>query len=97
MRIKSQNGMVDLPYEQIVIAHDNLCPNTLIAFGINGDPARYWTVAEYKTESQAKKAMTRLHTAYMKVTAQREKTGLIHYANVPKVWQFPSEEEIEGR
>lgn len=63
MRILSQTGIVDLPYESIGISRNN---TEIVATPIadSNPQERYWTLAEYSTEEKARKAMEMLHGAY---------------------------------
>ena len=63
MRILSQTGIIDLPYESIEIGRNN---TEIIATPIadSNPQERYWTLAEYSTESKARKAMDMLHGTY---------------------------------
>lgn len=64
MRILSQNGRIDLPYE--VISVELVGGTTIVAqtylFGSGAD--NFATIAEYSIESKARKAMEMLHEAY---------------------------------
>lgn len=66
MRIVSQNGTVDLPYESVVVGISNFDNNVIIAYPINTfSTDDYWTMARYSTEQKAKKALDLLHDAYV--------------------------------
>lgn len=55
MRIISQDGTVDLPYESIGIGRYNTEINA-IPIADSNHQERYWTLAEYSTEAKAKKS-----------------------------------------
>lgn len=63
MRILSQTGIVDLPYERIGISRND---TEIVATPIadSNPQERYWALAEYSTESKARKAMDMLRGAY---------------------------------
>lgn len=60
MRIISQNGKYDLPYENCCVwINDNE-----IIFSPIGDPESAYTMAKYSNPEKAEKAMQLLHEAY---------------------------------
>lgn len=86
MRVISQDGTIDVPYEQVVIQ----CFNRVIYF-LNKNLTGVESVindtemASYSTEEKAKKAMEMLRNKYMEYTS----------TNYLKIFQFPTEEELE--
>ena len=86
MRIISQDGVLDFNYDLISL---EVLGKEITAYEINGDN---WIIAEYSTEEQAKKEVKRLHELYQKMIVQREKSGMVHYINLPKVFQFAADE-----
>lgn len=66
MRILSQDGMADLPYESIGICINYHNKTDIIAYpaGTYSPDDEYWTLAKYSTEAKARKAMEMLHEAY---------------------------------
>lgn len=65
MRILSQDGMIDVPYEQICanIDYRNKC--NIVAEGMHcSDIGNEITIAKYSSESKARKAMQMLREAY---------------------------------
>lgn len=65
MRILSQDGKIDIPYEQMVINIDYTNERNIAACGTNCDNEDgYITMAEYSTEAKARKAMEMLRNAY---------------------------------
>lgn len=63
MRILSQDGKIDLPYERIGI-HRNSTEIYAIPTSDSNPQNRYWEMAKYSTEAKARKAMEMLHEAY---------------------------------
>ena len=63
MRILSQDGMIDVPYEQVVVQISNNGDNSIIVY-TNAELVDYLIMARYSTEVKAKRAMEMLHTAY---------------------------------
>ena len=64
MRVISQNGKIDLPYEQIVGAISNTDGTRIVAFPVNAPDDTYWRFAKYSTEEKAEKVMEMLRTEY---------------------------------
>lgn len=93
MRIISQNGRVDLPYEQIAIAIDYDYKMTIIAYAVNSDDDTIWKLAEYSTKEKAAKAMEMLRTEYENY--QQARSSEYYFAfNYPKVFRFPQDSEV---
>lgn len=93
MRIISQNGRVDLPYEQIAIAIDYDYKMTIIAYAVNSDDDTIWKLAEYSTKEKAEKAMEELRTKYGNY--KQAKSSEYYFAfNYPKVFRFPQDSEV---
>lgn len=79
MRVISQDGTIDMPYEQVIITrHDK---SIYLMEHLTEDVE----IAKYSTEEKAKKAMEMLREEYQKYASQ----------NYMKVFQFPAEEELE--
>lgn len=85
MRLISQDGRVDLPYEQIAVAMDTVKKIMIIAYTVNSDDDTVWKVAEYSTKEKASMAMKLLTYTYT-----RRKY-------VEDYFQFPSDNEIEEK
>lgn len=61
MRVISQCGKYDLPYEKFVF----ICERTMIyAVSVSGNGTKQWLVAQYETPEKAEKAMEMLHKTY---------------------------------
>lgn len=61
MRVVSQNGMIDIPYEMSTFH----CAGGIIRINMSGGDAGKGTVmAQYDTEEKVQKAMEMLHKAY---------------------------------
>lgn len=84
MRVISQYGNVDLPYEQIVVYH---AMESVIAL-YNGEKC---VLGEYSSKEKAYKAMEMLREAWI-----NEAIGFTHgiyHRNI--IFQFPQDDEIE--
>ena len=58
MRVISQNGKLDFPYENIVV---EIMDNVIVAYTPMTNPLR---MAQYKSQEKAEKTMEMLHEAY---------------------------------
>lgn len=94
MRIISQNGMVDLPYEQFVVVIDAKTETTIIAFPTNISDDSYFDFAEYSTKEKAVKAMEMLRTEYEKFQETKSINGSYFAFNYPRVFRFPPDSEV---
>lgn len=110
MRILSQTGIVDLPYESIGISRNN---TEIVATPIadSNPQERYWTLAEYSTEAKARKAMEMLREEYagmpsirrmddlygrFKHTGKKDFELFIEHMVLKKCYfQFPADDEVE--
>lgn len=100
MRIVSQGGMYDLPYEETTFRffHDG----RIVAYALS-DPTsdNYIVMAEYSSGEKAKKAMEMCREKYL---SRMELDGGYDTVNgcyvqpnywvLPKVFQFPADDEI---
>lgn len=84
MRVISQHGNVDLPYEQIVVCH---AMESIIAL-YNGEK---YVLGEYSSKEKAYKAMEMLRKAW--INEAIEFTHGIYHRNI--VFQFPQDDEVE--
>lgn len=84
MRVISQHGNVDLPYEQIVVCH---AMESVIAL-YNGEK---YVLGKYSSKEKAYKAMEMLRGAW--INEAIEFTHGIYHRNI--VFQFPQDDEIE--
>lgn len=103
MRIISQDGTMDVPYEKFIfyIAADN----SIIAnkdFGGNPDDLFSGIIAEYSSREKVLKAMEMMRTEYLKYLKVDggPMTTVNFYVqpnvwNIPKVFQFPQDDEVE--
>ena len=84
MRVISQNGNIDLPYEDTVIHTEyfKIEPRVVVAIS----KGEKYTLGTYSTEAKAIKAMEMLREAW------KFKTGIYH-RNI--IFQFPKDSEIE--
>ena len=98
MRVISQDGTLDMPYEMsIVWCEDDGC----VLLQPIGEIGEYQKFAKYSTEEKAKKAMEELRYAYMYHTivkmGQTPPDGIDEKLTMglSGVFHFPAEEELE--
>lgn len=102
MRVISQDGTIDVPYEELIIQRFKsriyfLNKNSTGVESLNDD----MQIAGYSTEEKAKKAMEELRYAYMCHTlvkmGQTPPDGIDEKLTMglSGVFQFPTEEELE--
>lgn len=92
MRVISQDGTLDMPYEEVIIQRFKsriyfLNKNLTGAESLGDD----MQIAEYSTEEKAVKAMEMLREAW--INEAIEFTHGIYHRNI--VFQFPQDDEIE--
>lgn len=83
MRVISQHGNVDLPYEQIVVCH---AMESVIAL-YNGEK---YVLGKYSSKEKSYKAMEMLRKAW--INEAIEFTHGIYHRNI--IFQFPQDDEI---
>ena len=91
MRIISQDGMFDVPYEKVIVQLSSGGNNNIIAY-TNEDQNGSLTMAVYSTEAKAKRAMEMLRNEYHGYKVEEvyhEGTEYYH-----PIFQFPADDEI---
>ena len=102
MRVISQDGTIDIPYDQVVIQrfekdiyflNKNLTGVELLVNDME--------IASYSTEEKAEKAMEMLHDKYLSRMELDGGYDEVHncyvqpnFWTLPKVFRFPSDEEV---
>lgn len=95
MRVISQDGMVDLPYENIGISINHHSTTDIIAYPVcnYGSDSVFWIMALYSTEAKAQKAMEILQNTYYEHESEKiykEGANYIH-----PYFRFPKDEDME--
>ena len=106
MRIISQNGLIDIPYEMTALHYYD----GLIKINMVGDTGKGTIIAQYSTQEKAEKAMLLLHKIYVKAPLENEAkemgefvygtykaVGTCGYVEPESnffVFRFPQEDEI---
>lgn len=94
MRIVSQDGRIDLPYEQLMVSTSITDRTRIVAFSVNVSEDTYWRLAKYSTEEKAVKAMEMLRTKYEKFQETKSINGNYFAFNYPRVFRFPWDSEV---
>ena len=102
MRLISQDGMIDVPYENVCVSINYRNKNQIIAWNFGCEDCEIEKMATYSTETKALKAMEMLRETYL---SRMELEGGYDRVNgcyvqpnywvLPKVFKFPADEEVE--
>lgn len=92
MRIISQDGKIDLPYEQISISIDCDDERTIIAYAVSS--GTIWELAEYSKKEKAEEVMKMLREGYRNYQTTRSRDGYYFAFDYPKVFRFPPDSEV---
>lgn len=93
MRIISQDGRVDLPYELVAISTHNIHQEQVIAEPIENTAKICCVMGKYSTKEKAAKAMEMLRTEYGNY--KQAKSSEYYFAfDYPKVFRFPQDSEV---
>ena len=90
MRIISQDGTLDVPYENTVLYQDEkeiMCMFEGIYIGRK--------LAQYSTTEKVQKAMEMLREKYKDYAKATNKSNFFTMFDYPKVFQFPQDEDVE--
>ena len=96
MRVISQDGTIDIPYESVIIQRFGreiyfLNKNLIGVEQLVSD----MDIATYSTEEKAQKAMEMLRNNYLDFMTEAKQDGNGFCFNQPKVFQFPKDEDVE--
>ena len=96
MRVISQDGTIDVPYDSVIIQRFGreiyfLNKNLIGVEQLVSD----MDIATYSTEAKAQKAMEMLRNNYLDFMAEATPDGNGFCFNQPKVFQFPKDEDVE--
>lgn len=101
MRIISQDGLYDVPYEAIAIRFNEDdssiilgVPLSVISEDLVSDVPLI-TLGTYSTEEKAEKAMEMLREKYKDYAKATNKSNFFTMFDYPKVFQFPQDEDVE--
>ena len=88
MRIISQSGRIDIPYEVAVVYVEY---ESVIAKVCD---ERY-AMGNYSTEEKAVKSMEMLREKYLLYKSATNEKSFYEFFDNPKVFQFPQDEDVE--
>ena len=96
MRVISQDGTIDIPYDSVIIQRFKrkiyfLNKNLIGVEQLVSD----MDIATYSTEEKAEKAMEMLRNDYLDFMTETTPDGNGFCFNQPKVFQFPKDEDVE--
>ena len=91
MRLISQNGAIDVPYEMSAIRNED----NLIILCMVGETGKGSVIATYSTSEKAQKAMEMLREKYKDYARATNKSNFFTMFDYPKVFQFPQDEDVE--
>lgn len=89
MRIISQDGRFDLPYELVAISTHAINRGQVIAKPLTNADRLFCVMGEYSTKEKAAKAMEMLRTEYEKFQETKSINGSYFTLDYPKVFRFP--------
>ena len=94
MRLISQDGTIDIPYENSMVFRDD--ENILyIICGSDAGKIAGRLLATYGTSEKAEKAMEMLQDKYKKYSTVTDNSSFFTMFNEPKVFRFPADEDVE--
>ena len=111
MRVISQDGLMDIPYELCAFSVGNMGSSYFINVRAKSFDDRPFAVANYKSEEKAKKALETLNKAYKKCLlntvihqgclvnlTRTQEDSLVKYLKEfgdTFIFRFPADDEIE--
>lgn len=94
MRLISQNGEIDVPYEKVILGIcDQNNGQEYVIYAYHDSP-RPLFIATYSNTDKALKVMEMLREEYLKYCTARTSEYWFAFNN-PKVFKFPKDEEVE--
>ena len=98
MRIISQNGTIDVPYDYFSLnITTGKCEDVEYAciYCHNLSSHKGTKLAEYSSKEKAEKAMEMLREKYKDYARATNKSNFFTMFDYPKVFQFPQDEDVE--
>ena len=95
MRLISQDGMIDVPYDKVVVkVTEHPSKMVISALFEREDCMKDIVMGYYSTEAKALKVMEMLRDEYLQYCTARSNEYWFAFNN-PKAFQFPKDEEVE--
>lgn len=87
MRLVSQDGTFDVPYDRVVIVTNGCYIQA-------ETPEKHYALATYSDEEKTEKVMKSMREEYVQYLTARSNEYFFSMVN-PKVFQFPEDDEVE--
>lgn len=96
MRVISQDGTIDVPYENFVfgITLDNYI-SAVMDTAVRPTEVVNGIMAKYSSREKALKVMELLREAYLKFAHATNDDSFYTFFDNPKVFQFPADDEVK--
>ena len=96
MRVISQDGTIDVPYENFVfgITLDNYI-SAVMDTAVRPTEVVNGIMAKYSSREKALKVMELLREAYLKFAQATNDDSFYTFFDNPKVFQFPADDEVK--
>ena len=96
MRVISQDGYTDIPYEDFVFgATDDWKIKVAKDVVYNTGQGKLRVIAEYSSREKALKVMELLREAYLKFAQATNNDSFYAFFDNPKVFRFPADDEVK--
>lgn len=93
MRVISQDGSIDYPYDKSVVFLDPYNENN-VKIQLAGDK-ECLILGKYSTKEKALKAMELLRESYLKFAHATNNDSFYAFFDNPKVFRFPADDEVK--
>ena len=87
MRLISQDGMIDVPYQKVIVSLSYICNTEIVGWWFGCPDGEVITLGNYSTIDKALKVIEMLRKEYLET--------VYDYRTKPKVFQFPKDEDVE--
>lgn len=87
MRLISQDGMIDVPYQRVIVSLSLICNTEIVGWWFGCPEEEVITLGNYSTKAKALKVIEMLREEYLET--------VYDYRTKPKVFKFPVDEEVE--
>ena len=94
MRLISQHGNVDVPYDNVSLIHKG---SEIVAITCHETPNGVYefTMGKYSTNEKAYKVMEMVREDYLKIMRIENGSSIQGLYDIPKVFIFPKDEDVE--
>lgn len=102
MRIISQDGTVDMPYERMIVQIQPNNEKSIIAYDTLMPECEFMCMGVYSTQGKTQKAMEMLRNKYAEyLSTDGGALATVNFYiqpnvwNIPKVFRFPQDDEVK--